>query len=128
MTVANKVMAQSDAQGALPTLFAATQDVPGGSFIGPDGFQQTRGYPELVSPQRRRRRRRHGRPTLGGVRTAHRHDVPDHVTTASALLGHLHDGPAAVEAQRGDVEDDEDADRPADGGPDVGSGGAVGEQ
>ena len=49
MAIANAVVAQSDAQGALPTLFAATQDVPGGSYIGPDGFQETRGYPTQVS-------------------------------------------------------------------------------
>jgi len=43
------VFAQSDAQGALPTLYAATADVPGGSYVGPDGFQETRGHPTLVS-------------------------------------------------------------------------------
>jgi NAD(P)-dependent dehydrogenase (short-subunit alcohol dehydrogenase family) len=48
MAIANAVVAQSDAQGALPTLYAATQDIPGGSYIGPDGFQETRGYPTLV--------------------------------------------------------------------------------
>jgi NAD(P)-dependent dehydrogenase (short-subunit alcohol dehydrogenase family) len=48
MAIANRVVAQSDAQGALPTLFAATQDLPGGSYVGPDGFQEQRGYPKLV--------------------------------------------------------------------------------
>ena len=48
MTVANRVVAQSDAQGALPTLFAATQELPGGSYVGPDGFHETRGHPTLV--------------------------------------------------------------------------------
>ena len=48
MAVANRVVAQSDAQGALPTLFAATQDLPGGSYVGPDGFHETRGHPTLV--------------------------------------------------------------------------------
>ncbi len=48
MTIANAVMAQSDAQGALPTLYAATEDVPGASYVGPDGFQETRGHPRLV--------------------------------------------------------------------------------
>ena len=48
MAVANRVVAQSDARGALPTLFAATQDLPGGSYVGPDGFHETRGYPTLV--------------------------------------------------------------------------------
>jgi NAD(P)-dependent dehydrogenase (short-subunit alcohol dehydrogenase family) len=48
MTAANRLVAQSDAQGALPTLFAATQDLPGGSYVGPDGFHETRGHPTLV--------------------------------------------------------------------------------
>ena len=48
MAVGNKVLAQSDAMGALPTLYAATQDLPGGSYVGPDGFQEQRGHPTLV--------------------------------------------------------------------------------
>jgi NAD(P)-dependent dehydrogenase (short-subunit alcohol dehydrogenase family) len=48
MAVGNKVFAQSDAMGALPTLYAATQDVPGGGYVGPDGFQEQRGHPKLV--------------------------------------------------------------------------------
>jgi NAD(P)-dependent dehydrogenase (short-subunit alcohol dehydrogenase family) len=48
MAVANRVIAQSDAQGALPTLFAATQDLPAGSYVGPDRFHETRGQPTLV--------------------------------------------------------------------------------
>ncbi|MDQ3534582.1 MAG: oxidoreductase [Bacteroidota bacterium] len=35
--------------GALPVLYAAlSKDVEGGEFIGPDGFQQLRGYPTKV--------------------------------------------------------------------------------
>ena len=34
--------------GALPTLYAATQDIPGDSYVGPDGFQEGRGHPKLV--------------------------------------------------------------------------------
>jgi NAD(P)-dependent dehydrogenase (short-subunit alcohol dehydrogenase family) len=45
MSVGNRVVAQSDAMGALPTLFAATQDLPGASYTGPGGFQGMRGYP-----------------------------------------------------------------------------------
>ena len=48
MAVANRVVAQSDAQGALPILFAATQDLPGGSYVGPDGFHEARGHPTIV--------------------------------------------------------------------------------
>jgi NAD(P)-dependent dehydrogenase (short-subunit alcohol dehydrogenase family) len=48
MVVSNKLFAQSDEMGALPTLYAATQDVPGGAYVGPDGFQEQRGHPTLV--------------------------------------------------------------------------------
>jgi NAD(P)-dependent dehydrogenase (short-subunit alcohol dehydrogenase family) len=48
MAVGNKVIAQSDEQGAWPTLYAATQDLPGGSYAGPDGFHEGRGHPTLV--------------------------------------------------------------------------------
>jgi NAD(P)-dependent dehydrogenase (short-subunit alcohol dehydrogenase family) len=48
MTIANHVIAQSDEMGALPMLYAATQDLPGDSFVGPDGFQESRGHPKLV--------------------------------------------------------------------------------
>jgi NAD(P)-dependent dehydrogenase (short-subunit alcohol dehydrogenase family) len=48
MAISNKLLAQSDEMGALPTLYAATQDIPGDSFVGPDGFQEQRGHPKLV--------------------------------------------------------------------------------
>jgi NAD(P)-dependent dehydrogenase (short-subunit alcohol dehydrogenase family) len=48
MKLGNRLLAQSDEMGALPSLYAATQDIPGGSFVGPDGFQEQRGHPELV--------------------------------------------------------------------------------
>lgn len=45
----NDVMAQSASMGALPTLFAATAPgLPGDSFVGPNGFMELRGYPQLV--------------------------------------------------------------------------------
>lgn len=45
----NNVFAQSASQGALPTLAAATiDDIQGGSFIGPDGFLEIRGYPRFT--------------------------------------------------------------------------------
>ena len=44
---------QNDAEhGALPTLYAATQDVPGGSYVGPDGIASIRGYPKIGKPSR----------------------------------------------------------------------------
>lgn len=48
MAVGNRVLAQSEERGAAPTVYAATQDIPGNSFVGPDGFQELRGKPTLV--------------------------------------------------------------------------------
>jgi hypothetical protein len=48
MAVGNRLFAVSAAQGALPTLFAATADVPGGSYTGPGGLFEIRGHPALV--------------------------------------------------------------------------------
>ena len=48
MAIGNKLIAQSDEMGALPTLYAATQDIPGGSYVGPDGLGEQRGHPTLV--------------------------------------------------------------------------------
>jgi NAD(P)-dependent dehydrogenase (short-subunit alcohol dehydrogenase family) len=49
MAVANRVVAQSAEMGALPTLYAATVlDLPSGSFVGPDGLFEGRGYPRVV--------------------------------------------------------------------------------
>ena len=42
-------------RGALPTLYAATQDVPGACYIGPDGPAHLRGYPEIGTPSKRAR-------------------------------------------------------------------------
>ncbi|WP_219460651.1 oxidoreductase [Nonomuraea rhizosphaerae] len=41
-------LAQSDDDGALPTLYAAVADVPGGGYAGPGGFMEGRGAPKLV--------------------------------------------------------------------------------
>ena len=46
MRFTNRFVAQSDEMGALPTLYAATQDIPGNSFVGPGGAGEQRGYPE----------------------------------------------------------------------------------
>ncbi|MEU6381040.1 oxidoreductase [Streptomyces sp. NPDC046909] len=48
MKLGNRFMAQDDKAGALPTLYAATQDLPGASYVGPDRFQEMRGAPTLV--------------------------------------------------------------------------------
>jgi NAD(P)-dependent dehydrogenase (short-subunit alcohol dehydrogenase family) len=51
MKVSNRVIAQSDEMGALPTLYAATEPgLESGTFCGPDGFLEQRGHPKPVSP------------------------------------------------------------------------------
>src|SRR3954451_24022346 len=48
MGIGNRLFAQSGAMGAEPTLYAATQDIPGNSYVGPDGRFGMRGHPTLV--------------------------------------------------------------------------------
>ncbi|NUP16957.1 MAG: SDR family NAD(P)-dependent oxidoreductase [Streptomyces sp.] len=48
MKIGNRFLAQDDRAGALPTLYAATQDLPGASYVGPDGIGEMRGAPTLV--------------------------------------------------------------------------------
>ncbi|MEI5675141.1 MULTISPECIES: oxidoreductase [unclassified Nocardioides] len=41
------------AQGALPTLYAATMDVPGNTYVGPHGLGEMRGWPTAVGRSQR---------------------------------------------------------------------------
>jgi NAD(P)-dependent dehydrogenase (short-subunit alcohol dehydrogenase family) len=51
MTIGNRVIAQSDDMGALPTLYAATEPgLEGGTYVGPDGLGEQRGHPKSVAP------------------------------------------------------------------------------
>ncbi len=50
MAIGNRLFAQSAEMGALPTLYAATYpDLPGGTYVGPGGRSEQRGYPKVVS-------------------------------------------------------------------------------
>jgi len=49
MAFTNRVWAQSADMGALPTLYAATYPgLEGGTYVGPDGLFEQRGYPKAV--------------------------------------------------------------------------------
>jgi NAD(P)-dependent dehydrogenase (short-subunit alcohol dehydrogenase family) len=48
MRVGNRFVAQDNKSGALPTLYAAVQDLPGASYVGPDSLGEMRGAPTLV--------------------------------------------------------------------------------
>jgi NAD(P)-dependent dehydrogenase (short-subunit alcohol dehydrogenase family) len=58
MALGNRVIAQSATMGAMPTLFAATADVPSGSFAGPGGITGQHGFPKLVRSSARSRDRK----------------------------------------------------------------------
>lgn len=47
-SVGNRLIAQDENGGALPTLYAAVAEVPGDSFAGPSGFMEQRGPAKLV--------------------------------------------------------------------------------
>lgn len=48
-SLSNRLLAQSAAMGALPTLYAATSsDVRGGDYVGPDGLAENWGHPTKV--------------------------------------------------------------------------------
>ena len=53
LRVTNALFAQGAEMGALPMLYAATKPgLEGGLFIGPDGFEEQRGYPKVTRPVR----------------------------------------------------------------------------
>jgi NAD(P)-dependent dehydrogenase (short-subunit alcohol dehydrogenase family) len=52
MQLGNRLFAQDQGMGALPTLYAATADLPGNAYIGPDGRFELRGHPTPVGRSR----------------------------------------------------------------------------
>jgi NAD(P)-dependent dehydrogenase (short-subunit alcohol dehydrogenase family) len=58
VSIGNRLLAQSAAMGALPSLYAATApDVRGGEYFGPDGMGEMRGHPRRVHASTRARDR-----------------------------------------------------------------------
>ena len=76
MSIGNKLIAQSDEQGALPTLYAATQDIAGRHLRRPGRLPEAARPPDARRPQRRRERRRRRAPAVGPVRAADRRHLP----------------------------------------------------
>jgi hypothetical protein len=69
MMVGNRLIAQSDEMGALPTLYAAAEPgLAGGTYVGPDGLAEQRA--ERGGP-----RRAGGPPAVGGVGGDDRREV-----------------------------------------------------
>ncbi|GAA3954019.1 SDR family NAD(P)-dependent oxidoreductase [Actinoplanes auranticolor] len=54
MNIVNRLpfLVQDAEHGALPLLYAATQDVPGNSYVGPDGLFSFTGYPVIRTSSR----------------------------------------------------------------------------
>ena len=52
MAISNRLFAQSEKAGALPTLYAAVADIPGNSYVGPRGPMEQWGSPKLVGRSR----------------------------------------------------------------------------
>ncbi len=52
LQIGNRLIAQSEEAGALPTLFAAVADIPGGSFAGPSRMGGQRGPAQLCGRSR----------------------------------------------------------------------------
>lgn len=48
MAIGDRTAAQSAAMGALPTLYAATEAIPGDTYVGPSGPGEWRGRPKIV--------------------------------------------------------------------------------
>ncbi|WP_132992548.1 oxidoreductase [Gordonia zhaorongruii] len=46
--IGNRVIAQSAEAGAWPLLFAASRELPGGSYVGPSQLMESRGHPALA--------------------------------------------------------------------------------
>jgi NAD(P)-dependent dehydrogenase (short-subunit alcohol dehydrogenase family) len=54
LRLSNRLLAQSAEMGSLPLLYAATAPgVQGGTYVGPDGAREMRGYPVLVQASAR---------------------------------------------------------------------------
>jgi hypothetical protein len=49
----HRLVGMPAAQGALPTLYAATMDVPGNTYVGPHGLGEMRGWPTGVGRSQR---------------------------------------------------------------------------
>jgi hypothetical protein len=52
MRIGNTLLAQSAEAGTWPTLYAATMDIPSGTYVGPGGLFEQRGYPKPVGSTR----------------------------------------------------------------------------
>ena len=50
LNAGHRLLAQSGERGAWPMLYAASQDLPGGTYVGPDGFGEFWGHPHVVTP------------------------------------------------------------------------------
>jgi NAD(P)-dependent dehydrogenase (short-subunit alcohol dehydrogenase family) len=52
LNAGHRLFAQSGERGAWPMLHAAVEDLPGGTYVGPDGFGEFWGHPRIVTPSK----------------------------------------------------------------------------
>ena len=72
MKLGNAAVAQNDEMGALPPLYAATEPgLEGGAYVGPGRSRRAPRPSDDREAERRRARRGHRTPPLGGERGAH---------------------------------------------------------
>jgi hypothetical protein len=83
--VANKIIAQSEEQGALPILFAATQDLPGAAYVGPHSRNERREHPTLVGRSTAASDVELAKNVVEGVGRAHRRELSGGTETVSRL-------------------------------------------
>ena len=88
MTVGNRLFAQDQDMGALPTLYAATQDLPGNAYIGPDGRFELRGHPAPVGRSKAATDERDGARAVGAVRAADRRRASRRAAARSRFRAH----------------------------------------
>ena len=89
MVIGNRVLAQSGDMGALPTLYAATQDIPGDTYIGPNGPGEMRGYPGIANRSAAAQDAERGGAAVGGVRAADRCELSERDVSFGALAHRL---------------------------------------
>ena len=83
------LIGQSDAKGALPSLYAATvPDLPSGTYVGPNGLFEGRGHPKIVSASKAAHDEAVARRLWEASREADRRELPviAPVQSGAALL------------------------------------------
>ena len=96
----NRLLAQDEDAGALPTLYAAVADIPGDSFAGPERLHGAARRAQAGRSHRCRQGRRRGPSPVGRLRAADRRQLPAGRHRGGGSLGTAADAPALRDAPR----------------------------